>query len=73
MAETQDTPIEHGSDDASATEGLGGIVEQVRADIDLGHTNGSALDLLRQRASDAGIEVSEDRLAQLAAQISAPH
>lgn len=73
MAETQDSPIEHGSDDATDEQALSGIVEQVRADIDLGHTNEPVLQLLRQRSAEADLEVSEERLQQLAEQISGSH
>ena len=68
MSDTQDTPIEAGHDDATARERLAGILAQVRADLELGHSN-DPRDLLTQRLHDAGIELSaadfDDALASL--------
>lgn len=62
MAETpgtQDAPIEDGATEATRTEQIRGILEQVREDVRLGHAHDEA-ELLRQRLADAGIAVSED-------------
>lgn len=72
MPPTQDSPIEDGHDDATNQQELDGIVEQVRADVALGHTHGPVADLLRQRAREANVDVSEEQLAQLAAKMSGP-
>lgn len=66
MTERADNPIEDGSSEATEEEGLRGIVEQVRADIDMGHTKGDAASLLRERLSNAGIHLSAEREAELA-------
>jgi hypothetical protein len=58
MSDIQDTPIEAGHDAATDTQRLAGILAQVRADLQLGHSN-DARDLLTQRLHDAAIELSE--------------
>lgn len=70
MRETQDEPIQDGSDDASNDERIQGIVEQVRSDLRSGHTHESAEQMLRQRFAESQVEVSDDRLAKLAAELS---
>lgn len=66
---TQDAPIQDGSDDSTNDEQVSGIIEQVRADIDMGHTHEDVLVLLRQRFSETGTEVSNERMQQLAEQL----
>lgn len=66
MAETsgtQDGPVEAGATEATRTEQIRGILEQVREDVRLGHAHDEG-ELLRQRLDDAGIAVSEDELEQ---------
>lgn len=60
---TQDAPIEDGALEATRTEQIRGILEQVREDVRLGHGHDEA-ELLRQRLHDAGIAVSEDEFAR---------
>jgi len=68
MSDTQDTPIEAGSTAATHTDRLAGILAQVRADLQLGHST-DARELLAQRLGDASIELNdadfEDALASL--------
>jgi hypothetical protein len=62
----QGEPIMAGSDEASLTEKAEGILAQVKADAP--EASGAELaGLLRQRFSDAGLEVDESDLARLAA------
>lgn len=70
MSETQDAPIQDGSDDATNQQQLDGILEQVRSDIRNGHTHESPEQLLRQRVRESGVDVSDERLAQLAQGLS---
>lgn len=70
MRETQDSPIQDGSDDASNDERLAGIVEQVRTDVGSGHTHESVLELLSQRVRETGVDVEESRLRELAREIT---
>lgn len=67
---TQDFPIQHGSDDATDEQKIAGLVQQTRVD----YLQGVATDVsahLQQRLNDAGIEVSRERVEQLAEQITA--
>jgi hypothetical protein len=72
MRDTQDGPIQDGSDDASNEDKVTGIVEQVRSDIRHGHTHESTEELLAQRFRETGVEVSEERLRQIAQELSPP-
>jgi len=72
MHETQDSPVQDGHDDATNEQELDGIVEQVRSDLGSGHTHESALEMLRQRTTESKIEVSEERLRELAERLSSP-
>lgn len=72
MRETQDGPIQDGSEDATNQQRLDGIVEQVRSDIREGHAHESAEQLLRQRVRETGVEVSDERLAEIARSLSSP-
>jgi len=59
MSDTQDTPIEAGHNAATDDQRLAGILAQVRADLQLGHSNDSR-ELLTQRLHDAAIELSDE-------------
>lgn len=48
---------------------LDGIIEQVRADIALGHVSEDVSTVLRQRARDAGIPISDEDLESIASDI----
>ncbi|CAN5278139.1 hypothetical protein BH11ACT2_BH11ACT2_23420 [soil metagenome] len=66
---TQDSPIQHGSTDASDEQKIAGLVQQTRAD----YLQGVATDVvahLQQRLIDAGIDVDQARVVQLAKQIT---
>src|SRR5690554_1591028 len=71
MDTQQNAPIEEGSDEATNDEAIDGVVEQVRADIQLGHTHEDVLTLLHQRFSEANIEISREREEELAEQLRA--
>jgi hypothetical protein len=60
-------PVEDGALEATDEERIAGIVEQVRADIQLG-AQIDAGSLLRERLSDAGIAVTDARFASLLAE-----
>ena len=64
MVDTQDTPIEHGADDARESERVAGIVTQVRGDIAIGN-EGDVEQLLRERLRDARITVNDAEFAEL--------
>lgn len=68
MTDTQDAPIEDGHDDANFSEKLAGIVNQVKADIQLGH-EGDARTLLEQRLADAGFELTDAEIDSVHAEI----
>ncbi|QEE62151.1 hypothetical protein FVA74_11640 [Salinibacterium sp. dk2585] len=70
MRETQDGPIQDGSDDASNEQRLDGIIEQVRSDLRQGHTHESAEQMLRQRVRETGVELSDERIAEIARGLS---
>ncbi|WP_403021108.1 hypothetical protein [Salinibacterium sp. GXW1014] len=70
MRETQDGPIQDGSDDATNEQRLDGIIEQVRSDIREGHTHEPAEQMLRQRVRETGVEVSDERIAEIARGLS---
>jgi len=56
--ERQNEPIEEGSDDASRSQKLEGVVAQVRGDLDLGHVDDVRV-MVRQRLEDAGLPSSD--------------
>ena len=64
----QGTPIEDGSDDASKSEKLNGLVEQMRQDVAAGNVT-DVEDALRQRLDDAGIDLDEQEFAELLASV----
>ena len=64
----QGTPIEDGSDDASKSEKLAGLVEQMRQDVAAGNVT-DVEDALRQRLDDASIDLDEQEFAALLASI----
>ena len=70
MVDTQDSPIEDGSDDALEGEQIAGIVTQVRGDVAIGN-EGDVEQLLRERLRDAGITVTESEFADLLAEVRA--
>jgi hypothetical protein len=66
---TQDSPIQDGSDDASLEQKLAGLVAQTRADYLQGVTTDVAAHL-QQRLIDSGIELSQERIEQLALKVT---
>jgi hypothetical protein len=63
-------PVEEGALEATDDERMAGIVEQVRADLEIG-TQSDAEGLLRQRLDDAAVVVTDDQFASLLAQVDA--
>ena len=63
-------PVEEGALEATDDERIAGIVEQVRADLEIG-TQSDAEGLLRQRLDDAAVVVTDDQFASLLAQVNA--
>jgi hypothetical protein len=65
---TQDEPAMDGSTEASHEDRLAGVVQQVRADLQLRpEEDGEAL--LRQRLTDVGIELDEAELARIVGEL----
>jgi hypothetical protein len=62
-------PVEDGALEATDDERIAGIVEQVRADLEIG-TQYDAAGLLHQRLDDAAVVVTEDQFARLLAQVN---
>lgn len=61
--ETQDAPVEEGSlTDADDDQRLEGVIEQVRADVLLGHVD-DVREMVRQRLDQAGLGASENDVA----------
>lgn len=69
-AAVQDAPIEDGALDADVESKIDGILEQTRNDLEQGHAH-SALELLTQRFAESGIPLPPERVAALAASLSA--
>jgi hypothetical protein len=65
---TQDEPIMHGSADASDDAKVAGIVEQVRADMQLRGQEDSER-LLKQRLDEAGLQLPQEEISRLVADI----
>ncbi|MFP3464382.1 hypothetical protein [Leifsonia sp. SIMBA_070] len=65
---TQDEPIMHGSADATDESKVAGIVEQVRADMQLRGSEDSER-LLKQRLADAGIQLPQEEISRLVQEI----
>ncbi|MGH1547791.1 hypothetical protein ACRAWB_00855 [Leifsonia poae] len=65
---TQDEPIMHGSTEATDESKVAGIVEQVRADVQLRRQE-DAEQLLRQRLGEAGLQVSDEEISRLVTDI----
>jgi hypothetical protein len=63
-------PVEEGALEATDDERIAGIVEQVRADLEIG-TQSDAAGLLHQRLDDAAVVVTENQFARLLAQVNA--
>ena len=66
--DTPTEPIEDGYDDADVGEKIAGILEQTRQDLAQQQLD-DVDDVLRQRLADAGITVTADEFAKLAAQL----
>jgi hypothetical protein len=64
MADTQNEPIQSGSDDADRQQKIDGILDQVRSDVQLGNS-GDAEQLLRERLADAGLSLDEAEFARI--------
>lgn len=58
----------HGSTEATDDAKIAGIVEQVRSDMQGGRAHDTEL-LLRQRFGETGLQVSEEEIARLVADI----
>ncbi|WP_089913403.1 hypothetical protein [Leifsonia sp. 21MFCrub1.1] len=65
---TQDEPIMHGSTDASDDAKVAGIVEQVRADMQLRSQEDSEK-MLKQRLDETGIQLPPEEVSRLVQQI----
>lgn len=62
----QDQPVEDGSLDATDEEKLEGLVEQTKSDAALGSiAAGEESAVLKQRISEAGLSVDDDRVDEL--------
>jgi hypothetical protein len=64
----QRTPMEDGHDDASNSDKLAGLVEQMRQDVAAGNIT-DVEDALRQRLEDTGLDVTEQEFAALLASV----
>jgi hypothetical protein len=62
---TQDEPVMDGSNEAGSQAKVAGIVEQMRGDMQLRPREDSEK-LLRQRLSDAGIELDDAEISRIA-------
>jgi len=69
MTDIQNEAVEDGNNDATARERLAGIVAQVKADLSLGHSH-DARDLVSQRLTDAGIELTPAELEAVVAEVT---
>ncbi|WP_025155602.1 hypothetical protein [Leifsonia aquatica] len=65
---TQDEPVMDGSTDAGTGEKVAGIVEQMRADMQLRPREDSEK-LLRQRLEEAGIPLDDAEISRIAADV----
>lgn len=65
----QSEPVEDGHDDATGSEKIEGLVEQMQSDIASGNV-GDPGEVLRQRLADSGLEVDDVRFAELLARIT---
>ncbi|MDR6973203.1 hypothetical protein [Leifsonia shinshuensis] len=65
---SQDEPIMQGATDASDQSKVAGIVEQVRADMQLRGSEDSER-LLKQRLSETGIELPQEEISRLVQEI----
>ena len=68
--ERQNEPIEEGSDDASRSQKLEGVVAQVRGDLDLGHVDDVRV-MVRQRLEDAGLPSSDEDVEAVVSAVGA--
>ena len=69
MTDIQNEAVEDGNNDATNRERLAGIVAQVKADLSLGHSH-DARDLVSQRLTDAGIELTPAELDAVVAEVT---
>ena len=65
MSDIQNTPVQDGHDEATQAQAAQGIVEQVRADIAMGHTGEAPSALIRERLQQAGITADDDQIMEL--------
>lgn len=68
MSDFQDEPIEDGAGEATDGDRVDGILEQLRADIALGHVD-DPRSALAQRLLDAGFSIDADELDGLVASL----
>jgi hypothetical protein len=68
MSQFQDEPVEEGAGEATDSERVDGVLEQVRADIALGQIDDPRAALVERLAS-AGISVDADELEGLVASL----
>lgn len=68
MSDFQDDPVEEGAGEATDSERIDGVLEQVRADIALGQIDDPRA-ALADRLAEAGISVDADELAGLVASL----
>ncbi|MDN4614373.1 hypothetical protein P5G50_07915 [Leifsonia sp. F6_8S_P_1B] len=65
---TQDEPIMDGSTEATHEDRLAGVVQQVRADLQL-RPEEDREELLRQRLTDVGIELDDAEFARIVGEL----
>ncbi|UAJ80514.1 hypothetical protein IT072_05670 [Leifsonia sp. ZF2019] len=65
---SQDEPVMDGSNEAGADAKVAGIIDQVRADMQLRPREDSEK-LLRQRLSDAGIQLDDAEISRIAGEV----
>ncbi|MFF2052826.1 hypothetical protein ACFVU2_14585 [Leifsonia sp. NPDC058194] len=65
---TQDEPVMDGSNEAGTAEKVAGIVEQIRADMQLRPREDSEK-VLRQRLEDAGLHLDDAEISRIAAEV----
>lgn len=69
MSDFQNEPVQSGHH-ATGGDKIAGIIEQVRADIALGHADTDVAAELIERAGTSGIPLSADEAARIASEIS---
>jgi hypothetical protein len=68
MDDEQDHPVLAGAGEATDDARLQGLLDQLRVDA-AGHDDAHIDKLLRTRLADTGIELSEDEIARLSAEL----